>query len=94
MPFHNLWNNHNVWARFCDWSMTWIALPAFGGEGMVRQNNREEQRKIIHYTYSCTKLHDPFQAKTPSVRKPAQKLHRFLSSGLPRSGMGFSSRFP
>jgi hypothetical protein len=27
MPFHNLLNNNDMWARFCDGSITWIALP-------------------------------------------------------------------
>ena len=33
--------------------MQWVA---FGGEGVIRQNNREEQRKIIRYNHLVANL--------------------------------------
>jgi TnpA family transposase len=37
------------WNEFVKWA-------AFGGEGMIRQNNREEQRKIIRYNHLVANL--------------------------------------
>ena len=40
-------NTAEAWNGFVQW-------VAFGGEGIIRQNNREEQRKIIRYNHLGT----------------------------------------
>jgi TnpA family transposase len=41
---HAATNTAEAWNGFVQW-------VAFGGEGVIRQNNREEQRKIIRYNH-------------------------------------------
>jgi Tn3 transposase DDE domain len=42
-------NTSEAWNGFVQW-------VAFGGEGVIRQNNREEQRKIIRYNHLVANL--------------------------------------
>jgi TnpA family transposase len=42
-------NIAEAWNGFVQW-------VAFGGEGVIRQNNREEQRKIIRYNHLVANL--------------------------------------
>ena len=42
-------NTSEAWNGFVPW-------VAFGGEGVIRQNNREEQRKIIRYNHLVANL--------------------------------------
>ena len=42
-------NTVEAWNQFVQW-------VAFGGEGVIRQNNREEQRKIIRYNHLVANL--------------------------------------
>jgi TnpA family transposase len=42
-------NTAEAWNGFVQW-------VAFGGEGIIRQNNREEQRKIIRYNHLVANL--------------------------------------
>jgi TnpA family transposase len=42
-------NISEAWNGFVQW-------VAFGGEGVIRQNNREEQRKIIRYNHLVANL--------------------------------------
>lgn len=42
-------NIAEIWNEFVQW-------VAFGGEGIIRQNNREEQRKIIRYNHLVANL--------------------------------------
>jgi len=46
---HAATNTSEAWNAFVQW-------VAFGGEGVVRQNNREEQRKIIRYNHLVANL--------------------------------------
>lgn len=42
-------NTAEAWNKFVQWA-------AFGGEGVIRENNREEQRKIIRYNHLVANL--------------------------------------
>jgi TnpA family transposase len=46
---HAATNTSEAWNGFVQW-------VAFGGEGVIRQNNREEQRKIIRYNHLVANL--------------------------------------
>jgi TnpA family transposase len=46
---HAATNIAEAWTAFVQW-------VAFGGEGVIRQNNREEQRKIIRYNHLVANL--------------------------------------
>jgi TnpA family transposase len=46
---HAATNTVESWNGFVQWA-------AFGGEGIIRQNNREEQRKIIRYNHLVANL--------------------------------------
>jgi TnpA family transposase len=46
---HAATNTAEAWNGFVQW-------VAFGGEGVIRQNNREEQRKIIRYNHLVANL--------------------------------------
>ena len=46
---HASTNTVEAWNGFVQWI-------AFGGEGVIRQNNREEQRKIIRYNHLVANL--------------------------------------
>jgi TnpA family transposase len=46
---HAATNTAEAWNGFVQW-------VAFGGEGVIRQNNREEQRKIVRYNHLVANL--------------------------------------
>jgi hypothetical protein len=43
-----------------------VQWVAFGGEGVIRQNNREEQRKIIRYNHLVANLAEGYPV-TPEI---------------------------
>jgi TnpA family transposase len=64
-------NIAEAWNGFVQW-------VAFGGEGVIRQNNREEQRKIIRYNHLVANL-----VVFHNVVSMTRVLQEFIAEGYP-----------
>ena len=64
-------NTAEAWNGFVQW-------VAFGGEGIIRQNNREEQRKIVRYNHLVANL-----VVFHNVVAMAQGLQALVDEGYP-----------